>query len=159
MLSYRFLLLHGVDINARSVQGEERGNNALHEACAGGDLSITQLLYHSGTPYCSNEHGMTPAIIAASEGMFQPMEFFLSIGACYGDEAVNALELAGSAAVMRGHLLCSPQQMGESAPYFKRAFELLKGRCKNININSVNRNTRGPSKCVCINRSHLHAFV
>ena len=122
----------GVDITARSVQGEERGNNALHEACAGGDLAISQLLYHSGTPYCANEHGMTPAVIAASEGMFQPMEFFLSMGACVADEAVNALELAGSAAVMRGHLLCSPQQMVMSAPYFKRAFQILEGRCQNM---------------------------
>ena len=120
---------HGVDITAQSVQGEERGNNALHEACAGGDLPITELLYHSETPYCPNEHGMTPAVIAASEGMFQPMEFFLSIGACSGNEAINALELAGSAAVMRGHLLCSSQQTIMSAPYFKRAFELLQGRC------------------------------
>lgn len=126
-----------MDVLARSVEGEERGNNALHEACAGGDLSITQLLYESGVPYSQNEHGMTPAVIAASEGMFQPMEFFLSNGVCRGDEAINALELAGSAAVMRGHLLCSPQQLFSSVPFFRRAFELLEGksRCHNCGTN------------------------
>ena len=128
--SIRFLLSNGVDVLARSIEGEERGNNALHEACAGGDLSITQLLYVSGVPYCHNEHGMTPAIIAASEGMFQPMEFFLSSGVCRGDEAINALELAGSAVVMRGHLLCSSQQLVSSVPFFRRAYELLEGKSR-----------------------------
>lgn len=115
-------------MDASSYRGEERGNNALHEACAGGDLTITQELYQKGVKYTKNEHGMTPAIIAASEAMLEPLEYFLSIGVCTGIEAVNALELAGSSIIMRGHMISDSLQMSKSYPYYCRAYNIMRGK-------------------------------
>ena len=100
----RFLLEHGAHVNAYQTQGPNRGMTALHRAAIADAADVAQLLLAHGAEV--NVHGplgITPLILAASNGSRRTAEVLLNHGA---DIAVftGHRDTALSEATAHGHM-------------------------------------------------------
>ena len=93
----QYLVEKGADTKCK----DKIGSTALHFSAALGQFAITKLLIEKGSMMTKDNKGLTPLMVAASNGKVEIVEYLSPLSECSREENIDVLELLGASFLLK----------------------------------------------------------